>query len=354
MNRRKFLLTALALAAAMGLAVIALLAGRPEAVRTIEVAPQATERVLAVVGRVRPTDLVEVLPVNPGQVVRLLRDEGDQVAAGEPLAVIKSTVERAQTEAELARAAAARARALEAQQALSRTTQLFERGFASRAALDQARAASRAAEAEANAAAATAKASEARTQESIVTAPMAGLVLSRPIDNGQVVTTTTTLFELGSLTGIEIEAEVDEAYAGQVRPGMAARVSASGSREVHPAVVSEVSPKVDASTGGRLVRLTLQPIPGLVPGRSIDVTIVVAPARKLIVVPRQAVADATVQPKIYVVDAYDVVEARPVRIADWPSINAIVEAGLSGGERIVLDPAQTQPGARVRPLAAAR
>lgn len=354
MNSRKSMLIALVLAVALALAVFGVLAARPDAVRSALVTPQDTERVLAVVGRVRPAERVDVRPLNPGQVVRLLRDEGDQVSAGEPLAAIKSTVERAQTEAELARAAAARARSQEARQALSRTSQLFDRGFASRAALDQARAASRAAEAEANAAAAAARASEERTRESLVTAPMAGVVLSRPIDNGQVVTTTTTLFELGSLTGIEIEAEVDESYAGQVRPGMAARVSASGSREVHSAVVSEVSPKVDASTGGRLVRLTLQAIPGLVPGRSIDVTIVVAPARKLIVVPREAIADATVQPKVYVIGADDVVEARQVRIADWPSINAIVEAGLSGGERIVLDPAQTRPGVRVRALEAAR
>ncbi len=64
-----------------------------------------------VVGRVRPIDLVQVRPVNPGQVIRLLHDEGDQVTAGAPLAVIKSTVEQAQAEAELARLAAARARA---------------------------------------------------------------------------------------------------------------------------------------------------------------------------------------------------------------------------------------------------
>src|SRR5690606_36597497 len=155
----------------------------------------------------RPLERVEVLPVNLGQVVRLLRDEGDIVTAGEPLGVIKSVAEEAQTEAEQASVAADRARAAEARQALSRTTQLFERGFASQAALDQARAASRAADAEVNAAVATACAALARPREFTVTAPMAGLVLARPIDPGQMVTATTTLFELGSLTGVEIEAE---------------------------------------------------------------------------------------------------------------------------------------------------
>jgi RND family efflux transporter MFP subunit len=354
MARRSFLLIGLAVAAVLAIALVAWLAARPPVVRVAVVQPQDTELVLAVVGRVRPLERVEVLPVNPGQVVRLLRDEGDIVTAGEPLGVIKSVAEEAQTEAEQARVAAARARAAEARQALSRTTQLFERGFASQAALDQARAASRAADAEVNAAAATARAALARTREFTVTAPMAGLVLARPIDPGQVVTATTTLFELGSLTGVEIEAEVDEAYAGRVKPGMTARISPSGAKAVEVATVSEVSPKVDASTGGRLVRLRPAQAGELVPGRSVDVTIVVAPAERRIVVPRQALVEATVDPKVYVAETDGVVRARAVGIADWPSIDAIVESGLSGGERVVLTPAETRPGARVRVQGAGR
>lgn len=350
MTRRTSILFVLVVAIIAAVTVAAVIVNRPTPVETIAVTAERTERVLAVVGRVRPIDLVQVRPVNPGQVIRLLHDEGDRVTAGAPLAVIKSTVEQAQAEAELARLAAARARAVEVRQSLSRTTTLFERGFAARAALDQARAASSSAEADVNAAAASYRAATARTREFVVTAPMAGIVLARPIDNGQVVTTTTTIFELGTVSGFEVEAEVDEAHADTLRPGMAARVSPSGSRNVYRAVVSEVSPKVDASTGGRLVRLLPETIPGLAPGRSVDVTIVVVPAETLIVIPRQAVADATVAPKVLVVGLDNIARARPVRIADWPSTNAIVESGLKAGERIVLTPTAAPAGARVRPV----
>jgi hypothetical protein len=37
-----------------------------------------------------------------------------------------------------------------------------------------------------------------------------------------------------------------------------------------------------------------------------------------------------------------------VQIADWPSLNAIVESGLTGEDRVVLTPAETSPSARVR------
>lgn len=346
----------LALAAAAALAAIALtvVSNRPQPVATMQVTLEPAERVLAVVGRVRPIELVEVRPVNPGQVIRLYHDEGDRVAAGQPLALMRAAVETAQAQAERARVEAARARAEEARQALSRVSRLFEAGFAARAALDEARAALRSAEAEVAAAAATARASSEREGEFVVRAPMDSIVLARPIDNGQVVTTTSTLFELGGLQGGEIEAEVDEAYGDAVRPGMTARVSPTGTRTVQTARVSEVSPRVDASTGGRLVRLRLEANHGLAPGRSVDVTIVVRPAEKLLLAPRQALVEPTVAPKVYVVGADGLVRERAVRIADWPSTHAIVEAGLSPGERIVLTPAETRPGARVRSVPAER
>lgn len=349
--RRKIVLAVVLLATVLAVLAAVLLAVRPPSVPVLAVSTQRTERVLAVVGRVRPVERVDVRPINPGLVVRLLHDEGDRVAAGQPLAVIKATVEQAQTEAELARAEAARARAAEARQSFGRVSALYEQGYAARAALDQARAELRTAEAEVAAAGATARASAERAREFVVRAPTASVVLARPIDPGQVVSTTTTLFELGAAGG-EIEAEVDEAYADAIRPGMRARISPTGSQSVWGASVTEVSPKVDASTGGRLVRLSYEAGAALIPGRSVDVTIIVRPAEPVILAPREAVVDATVAPKVYVVGRDDTVAVRRVRIADWPTAAAIVQSGLSPGDRIVLAPARVRPGERVRPAPA--
>ena len=81
-----------------------------------------------------------------------------------------------------------------------------------------------------------------------------GRVLDRPVDPGQVVSTDTSLFDIGSLA-LEIEAEADEYYADVVRPGQVARIRAAGALDIFDATVSEVSPRVDPTTGGRLVRL---------------------------------------------------------------------------------------------------
>lgn len=338
---------------ALLVALFALYRLRPPEAVVQTISPTTVEIALAVVGRARPSDLVEIKSPNAGQVIRVFRDDGDAVAADEPLAVIRSAVEQAQNDADVARAAAARAEEARAKLAFDRTRALAADGFVSKAALDEARATLLSAEAAVAAAVAQTRATAARTGEFTIRAPMTGIVLVRPIDNGQVVSAETTLFQLGSLQGVEIHADVDETYADALQPGMSARASLSGSQSLFTAHVIEVSPRVDATTGGRLVKLAPDTAARIPPGRSIDVTILVATRRNAIVVPRQAVLDATTAPKVLVVDAQDIAHARPVKIAAWPSSNAIIEQGLAAGDRVIMSPATIEASTKVRPLAQA-
>jgi hypothetical protein len=84
-------------------------------------------------------------------------------------------------------------------------------------------------------------------------------------------------------------------------------------------------------------------------GRSVDITIIVTRKEAGIVIPRQAVINATAAPSVYIVDADGVVHERGITLADWPSRDAIVESGLADGDRVVLNPAETTPSSRVRP-----
>ena len=337
-------------------AIVAVLAflwfGRLPRVEVVTIVPTTVERVLAVVGLARPTNLLDVRSPNGGQVIRVLHSDGDVVAAGEPLAVLRATIERAQTTAEIAHERLARVEATRARLSFDRIHSLTDQGYASLAALDEARAALQSAEANVSAAAAMTVASSERANEFTVRAPMAGIVLFRPIDSGQVVSADTTLFELGSRNGVEIRAEVDEAYADTLRPGMAARAVLSGTETRFPARVTEVSPQVDSATGGRLVKLVPLSGPHIAPGRSVDVTIVVDRQANGIVIPRQSVIDATTAPTVYIVDSGDVVRARNVEISRWPSANAIVQKGLAAGDRVMLTPTRTRLTTHVHPVAA--
>ena len=326
---------------------------RPPTVETLVVRRQTVERVLAVVGRARPANLLDVRSPNPGQVIRLLHDDGDRVAEGEPLAIIKATVEEARTDVGAAQIRAARAERQRALLVFNRTRILLEKGFATRAALDEARATLQSAEANLDAATATMAAASELAGQFTVRAPMAGIVLLRPIDNGQVVLPTTTLFVLGSLQGTEIQAQVDESYADALRPGLSARAVLTGSDAPFAARVTEVSPQVDSATGGRLIKLVALDGPALAPGRSIDVSIVVDRRANRLVIPRTAVIDASTAPKVYVVDADDIARLRGITILRWPSLNAIVESGLLPGDRIIVSPGKVRPGDHVRPRAVA-
>jgi RND family efflux transporter MFP subunit len=234
--------------------------------------------------------------------------------------------------------------------AFQRTRSLAEKGVAAEAALDEARATFEAAEAELAAAKADRRAADARAGEFTILAPIAGLVLERPVENGQFVSNENTLFRLGSVEGTELHAEVDEIYADDLRPGMMARAALSGSDKQFSARIKEISPQVDPSTGGRLIKLAPQGGIDLAPGRSVDITIILERRQNAISVPRQTIVEATAKPRVYLVDAAGIVRAREVKIEAWPSIDAIVMDGLEANDLVVLDPASVKPGARVRVL----
>ena len=346
-KRRPFLLAGAVLCAAfIGLAAWWFM--RPPEVPVLQVEPRLLEKTLSVVGRVRPENLVDVRSPNPGQVVGVFRDDGDHVEAGDALATIRSSVERAEAEAFIARERAATAEVNRAKLILNRTRTLADRGVTSQAALDEARAVFQVAEAVLEAATAERTAISARNNEFTIRAPMTGRVLVRPIDNGQVISAETTLFQLGSSGRVELQADVDETYADALQPGMSARAALSGSDRVFQARLLEISPRVDAATGGRLVKFVPNEDMDIPFGRSVDITIVVEVLEAGISVPRQALLDAGTQPKVYLVDREGRVQVRAVAIADWPSLNVIVETGLTGGDRVVLTPSETSPSAQVR------
>ena len=176
-------------------------------------------------------------------------------------------------------------------------------------------------------------------------------MLFRSIDNGQVISPTTSLFQLGSLQGSEFQAQVDEAYADTLRPGLAARAVLTGSDQIFEARVTEVSPQVDSTTGGRLIKLIPLNRTRFAPGRSVDISIVVDRRTDGILIPRGAVIEPTTAPKVYVLDTGDVVRIRSIAVLRWPSPNAIIEHGLRPGDRVVVAPGATHLNAHVQPVA---
>jgi membrane fusion protein (multidrug efflux system) len=68
-------------------------------------------------------------------------------------------------------------------------------------------------------------------------------------------------------------------------------------------------------------------------------------------VPRQAVSQGPQGPAIYVVGANDVAQAVPVRLGPEVPEGWVIQSGLKGGERVVVDGViRVRPGQPVRPV----
>jgi RND family efflux transporter MFP subunit len=317
------------------------------AVVAVEQGP--AERVLSIVGRVLPKQVVNVRAEQPGQIVELLKDESEAVSAGEVIARVAAEEEIATLSASRAETKALEAELARARGQLARNRELVQGGFVSAQSLDDVVAEVETIQARLSAAQAAERQVEVRAEKFVIRAPIDGLILARPVDVGQVVSTETSLFDIGSFE-LEIEAEADEYYADAVQPGQTALINPAGSAGVFEAVVSRVSPRIDPTTGGRIVQLeTEAEADGLLPGRTINTTIVVERMDNVISVPRSAVRFAGGNFEVLTVINRRV-RIVPVELLDWPGARVIVTAGLAGNETVIITPSVLGEGDAVRIL----
>jgi RND family efflux transporter MFP subunit len=307
------------------------------------------ERVLSIVGRILPKQEVNVRAEKAGQIIELLKDESEIVRAGEVIARVAAEEEIATLSASRAESIALAAELARASSQLTRTQELVQKGFVSTQNLDDAMADVDSLKARLDAARAAERQIEVRAEKFVIRAPIDGLILSRPVDVGQVVSTETSLFDIGSLE-LEVEAEADEYYADALKTGQSARINPAGSPDVFDAVVSEISPRVDPTTGGRIVRLeTDATADSLLPGRTINTSIIVERMEDAVSVPRSAVRLLGGSFQALVVEQ-NLIRVVSIEILDWPGARVIVTKGLQGDEQVVATATALATGDEVHPL----
>lgn len=322
-------------------------AGQVSKVETLTLKAAPVDLVLAVVGRVRSQELVDVHAERPGAITLLAYDEGQSVQKGDVLAHIRSEEELASVRVNQAQLEALIEAVKLAQLKLKRAEILSSKGFLAQTALDEAKASLNTAQANQRAAQASLAQAKLRVGEFDVRAPMSGIILSRPLDAGQVVVTADVIFQIGSDGLIEIEAEVDEYYAESLTIGMSALLSPSGSVGMFNGHVYEIAPRVDPLTGGRMVRLLPEQSNSVfLPGRSIDVNIIAKHFDQALSVPRRALLKQEGVWNVYI-SQNERAESRAVEFIDWPGSFVVITSGLIAGDTIILDPLQISAGAKL-------
>ncbi|VWX59975.1 conserved hypothetical protein [Sphingorhabdus sp. 109] len=295
----------------------------PAAVATVQ--PASENEILNAAGTVRLRRETALGFTTDGKVASVRYEEGDRVKRGAILAALDGSTVAADL-------SAARAERDRAEAEYDRIEKLYKDGWVTKSRLEQSEAAARVARAQI-------EATEFASRTSYIRAPSSGIILSRNIDAGQIVTAGTTALVLGEIDkGFVLRVPMTDADAARISVRMPAKVLLSAvSDEPLDAVVSEKDGRADERTGTFEVNFLLPASDRLRSGQLGMVEVQVPrEGRAAFVIPANAIFGVrTGEGLVFVVDEKDRVQQRNVQIGKLTDRNLEILAGLKAGETIV-------------------
>lgn len=266
------------------------------------------------------------------------------------LATVDRSVQSQTAESLAAQVRVARADADLAQSELDRAEQLVGRGFISKADLERRRATRDSARARVRVAEAQLAETQARNRRLDIRAPAAGLVLTRSVEPGQIVSSGSgTLFRVAMGGQMELRAQLAEGDLQQLSVGAVADVVPVGTDNSFRGEVWQVSPVIDPQTRQGIARIALAYNPALRPGGFATARIV-AGATVAPQLPQSAVQSDEKGNYVFILDDKNQTVRRNVTTGDVTEEGVTIVTGLNGTERVVLTAgAFLNPGQKVIP-----
>ena len=218
---------------------------------------------LAIAGPLRATNTAFVKARVAGELQGLSLREGDRVTAGQVVARIEATESQARVRQAQQQAEAARAQVDIARRSFENNRSLVEQGFISKTALETSLANLSAAEASYRAAQAGAELAAKALDDTVLRAPMAGVVAQRLAQPGERVAIDTRILEIVDLSRLELEASISPTDSLRVKAGQVARLTIEGATAPLAAKVVRVNPSALSGSRAVLAYLSVQPNPGL-------------------------------------------------------------------------------------------
>jgi HlyD family secretion protein len=270
-----------------------------------------------------------------GRIVSVYVEPGDHVERGQLLAKLSDSVlvpqvnrleaalEQAKAQAALSAAEYRRAQGVEAAGALS--AEDIEKRHAT--AITDA--------ANVKVVAAQLAEAQARLGRTRILAPIAGTVLTRKAEVGQIANPGgDALFRVASGGEIEMRGQLAEQDLAQVKVGDPATVRLTGLPQAFEGHVRLLGAIIDPQTRLGEIRISLKPDPALRPGAFARGMVSVGNAMRP-VVPQTAVLTDSGGSYVFVVNARSRAERRAVQVADTSDQGVIIASGLNGSERVV-------------------
>lgn len=346
-------------------------ASGPPPVAIQEVAVGAPTSTLDLPGTVQSFAQTPIYARTSGYIARRYVDIGDHVKAGQLLAMIEDP----QTEQSLRQARATllqlKAQLLQAQANATLSTlnntrgqQLHKEGVISQEAADNYTALSGANDATVAAAKANIGAGEANVRSleeqasfSRVVAPFTGVILSRSIDTGSLITSgsansVTQLFTIGQSGVVRVFINVPQSNAPDALNSSTAQVTF---RElpghVYSGALTRSSTAIDPASRTLLAEIDLQNTDGkILPGMFATVSFAVKNSKPPVLLPGNALVVRTAGPQAYTVDANNVAHLHSVTLGRDYGTDVEVVSGLQAGDHVILSPSDSvQDGSKVAP-----
>lgn len=344
-------------------------AGAPPApvVTVMTVKSEAVPMVTELPGRTTPYLIAELRPQVTGIVTERAFNEGSEVKAGQVLYRIDPAPYQAAFDSAKATLARAEANAQVARIKAERHAGLVKIEAVSKQANDDAQAALKQAQAEVAAARAALDKAKIDLDYTRLKSPIAGRIGRSTVTAGALVTANQAqaLATVQQLDPIYVDLTQSSVEMLRLRSDMAAgRLQAGAKGEVAVTLIledgseyaaqgrlalSEVT--VDESTGSVTLRAQFANGEGvLLPGMYVRARLPQGTRSEAILVPHKALArDPRGDALVMVVNADNVVESRPVQVAQSLGENWVLTGGLQAGERIIVEGLQrVRPGAPVQ------
>jgi len=310
------------LAVALGLSGYLIVRTRGASVETAQVERGVAVDLVYATGFVEPRQPVQVSSRLTAPVKAVLVEEGQRVSKGQELVLLDDAEQRgllAQAQAEAQNAASTR----------RRISKLYQQGWVTKAALDQAVATDRAAKASVDAL-------RAKVDQTVVRAGISGIVLKQDVYPGDLAAPGKQLMQLGDPALARVTATVDERDITRVRVGQEVLMSSEALGKVVHGRVTEITPSGDPSQRAFRVRIGLPAGDDLPFGLTLEVNIVTGRHDNALLVPAGAIAGD----HLFVIENQRAMERKVTQGIAGPDKVEIV-SGLKQGETVVTNPSET-------------
>lgn len=319
------------------------------------------------IGQAESSHPVEIRSQVTGLIKERYFTEGRDVKQGDRLYQIDPVPFRAAVASARAKVAQSAARVVQARQNLTRVKPLLTEQAVSQKDVDDAVAEDLSSKASLESAKAELIKAEFDMSNTLITAPIDGLIERTKVYEGRLVSAQTDLLTvIHQVDPMYVIVSAPENFLLKRRRERASKkvqgagvydlrgiiTFADGSTYPHEGDLDLLDVGLRTTTGTMDVRVVFpNPDRALLPGQFVKVRFLGAVRTGAILVPQRAVQQGAKGPVVYVVGEGDKVEVRDILAAAWHGNQWLVEEGLKAGERVVVEGMhRLRPGAPVQPM----